>query len=470
MSLFLWAAGAEPEILTRCPGERRKLAALGALVLLTACAAMISATFTVHRFMRASLAPSLLAGLFWGIAILTVDRWMVMSTRRQSSRLQTIVHAAPRIGLAVVAGLIMGTTMNLKMFEREDLRTAGEDKQQEYLAGKRKIDARFSEIPSLERSVAQLVHRIATVETGSALETSPAYRIAHEEAQAREHEAETAESKALCELDGTCGTRHAGAGPVYARKEQAARNLAAQAATTNARAESLRTHLLTEQSSREAQATGEDTHELAELRERLAHERSERETEESALRREYTRPIGLADRLDALGVLAARHPSVAHWELLLTLLVLLLDVTPVLSKTLMALGDPTLYEGEQARYERTTKEENETWANAEVEAQREEAKIATDEAELKRSLWKRELKVLVREKVAVEAEMARLHLAEWERYVQKNVPERIRRAFASQPQDTERFAPGTDTMSSGRHERGRRRTSLLRPGRRRGST
>jgi hypothetical protein len=58
---------------------------------------------------------------------------------------------------------------------------------------------------------------------------------------------------------------------------------------------------------------------------------------------------------------------------LITLLVLFLDVTPALSKTLMALGKPTLYELELERYEGATARENEIWTEAELEAQKEES-------------------------------------------------------------------------------------------------
>jgi hypothetical protein len=473
MRLFLWLAGTDEDVLAKCPSERRKMAATGAMVATTGCLAAVAATFTIYRFMRTSLIVGLIAGLAWGVAILTLDRWLVMSIRRQPTRRATLLLALPRVALAVVAGLVIATPIVLKAFEREVTTQAGEDKRQAFLAGKHRLDLKYAEISSLENDSSRLVHKIANVETGTALERNPAYQGAAEETQRLRSEAQAARSGALCELDGSCGTHHVGEGAAYRRKAARAASLESQAARAAAGSTELRRRLLGEESAKSAEAAHSEHRELGEVETRLHRLREERGNEEAVLRHEYRRPIGLADRLDALSVLSRSHPSVANWSRFVTLLILFFDTAPALGKAFMAMGEPTLYERELERYETTVSKKGELTAAAELEAHSMEARIAVDEAELKRDLWKQEMQGIVSKKVAVEAEMARLYISEWERHVREQTQAWIKEAFRRYPA-SEHHATRAEDEQPVRHRvspivtrNGRPRLRRRRPRRRR---
>jgi len=433
MRLFLYLVGADEDVLERCPGERAKMAATGAVVATTGCLAAVAATFTVYQFMRTSLPVGLLAGGAWGLAIVTLDRWLIMSIRRQPKKRATFVFALPRIALAIVAGLVMATPIVLKVFEREVTTQAGEDKRQAYLEGKRHLDSKYSEIKQLESTSAGLVKAIATDEAGTALEQNPAYRGAAKEASKLRSEANAARASALCELDGGCGTGKVGDGPVYQRKKAYAAELEGRAAKAAAAQAGLRRRLLGEESQRSAEAGSSERQQLNQTEARLRLLRDEREEEENSLRHEYSRPIGLADRLDALSALSRSHPSVANWSRLVTLLLLFFDTAPALGKTFMAMGEPTLYERELEGHERAISQKGEQSRTAELDAHSLEAGIAVDEARLKRELWQREMQGIVSRKVAVESEMASLYISEWERHVREQTKDWIERAFRRHP-------------------------------------
>jgi hypothetical protein len=427
--VLLWLAGADEAILERCPKDRLRLAAMGAMVATTASLAAVSATFTVHQFLHTSLPVGVLAGGCWGLAILTLDRWLVISIRRQSHWAGTLVLALPRVALAVVAGLVIAQPFVLKIFEPEVLTQVAEDKKQEYLSGKKSIDEKYAEIGTLEAQTAKLTKNLASVETGGLLATSPAYRLASQEAGHLRSEAQAAQSRALCELDGSCGSGHVGAGPVYSRKAQRAASLEGQAREAQARSDQLRQRLLSEGSERAAEASSVEHHELTQLLGRLGTLRAKRTQEETTLHHEYARRAGLADRLDGLSALSHKHASVADWSRLITLLILFLDSAPALGKVFMAIGKPTVYEQIQEQEEGAAEKANETRLSAEQEANEVEAGVAVEEAELRRELWRPELEALVSETVQVQADLARLYTERWAAFARKHVEGWVEKNF-----------------------------------------
>src|SRR6478672_126467 len=101
---MLWLSGADPDVLRHCERERGKMMAMGGTVATTSVLATIAATFTVHQFLHAPLLVALILGIGWGLAIMNLDRWLLMSIRRQDTPGKTILMAAPRIVLALLIG------------------------------------------------------------------------------------------------------------------------------------------------------------------------------------------------------------------------------------------------------------------------------------------------------------------------------------------------------------------------------
>src|ERR1700756_5302235 len=100
-----WLGCADEAILAHCPTESMRFAATGATVLTTCALATVSATLTVNQFLHVALLGAVAVGVGWGAAIMALDRWLILSIRRQTNALATLALAVPRVLLAIVAGL-----------------------------------------------------------------------------------------------------------------------------------------------------------------------------------------------------------------------------------------------------------------------------------------------------------------------------------------------------------------------------
>src|SRR5262245_17757892 len=110
-------SGAHPEVLERCETDRRKFQGIGGAVLTTGVLAAVSMTFALHSMLEVPLVIAVPASLAWGLAILSLDRWLVGSMQAGEPRRWLI--AAPRILMAVLLGLAISTPLVLQIFKPE---------------------------------------------------------------------------------------------------------------------------------------------------------------------------------------------------------------------------------------------------------------------------------------------------------------------------------------------------------------
>jgi hypothetical protein len=81
--------------------------------------AAISMTFALHTALKASLAAALLFAAVWGLAIMSLDRWLIASLVRQRNKFGYIVLALPRVALGLLFGLIISTPFTMQIFAPE---------------------------------------------------------------------------------------------------------------------------------------------------------------------------------------------------------------------------------------------------------------------------------------------------------------------------------------------------------------
>src|SRR6185437_11452978 len=80
---LIWLSGAQPELLSRCPTDKPKYIGIGSAIAITAGVASTSMTFALTTALRASLYVALPFALLWGLAIMSLDRWLVVSLQRE---------------------------------------------------------------------------------------------------------------------------------------------------------------------------------------------------------------------------------------------------------------------------------------------------------------------------------------------------------------------------------------------------
>lgn len=111
-----WLGGADTEILRRVPTEQARFVQMGGVLLTTASIALLSMIFALHDGMKISLLPSLLLGLFWGVIILNLDRFLVLSMGTTRRIWHLALMALPRLLLASVLALVISTPLVLRIF------------------------------------------------------------------------------------------------------------------------------------------------------------------------------------------------------------------------------------------------------------------------------------------------------------------------------------------------------------------
>lgn len=119
-SRFLWwCAGAHQELLKKYPSEQVKYSGLGGVILATFVLASLSAGYAIHSVFNNWLITILFA-ITWGLIIFNFDRFIVSTMRKYGvSRRRQIWMAVPRIALALLIGLTIARPLELKIFEKE---------------------------------------------------------------------------------------------------------------------------------------------------------------------------------------------------------------------------------------------------------------------------------------------------------------------------------------------------------------
>lgn len=119
-SNFLWwCAGAHQKLLKQFPSEHSKYAGLGGVLLATFVLATLSSGYAIYSVFGSWLWTVAFA-LIWGLIIFNFDRFLVSTMRKYGvSKRKQIWMAIPRLALALLIGLTIARPLELKIFEKE---------------------------------------------------------------------------------------------------------------------------------------------------------------------------------------------------------------------------------------------------------------------------------------------------------------------------------------------------------------
>ena len=116
---LIWLSGAQRTILAECPTERPKYIGIGSAILITSAVAAVSMTFALHTALKAPLGLAIPLAVGWGLAIMGLDRWLVVSLVRDENKWNYLRLAIPRLLLALLFGAIISTPVVLMVFRSE---------------------------------------------------------------------------------------------------------------------------------------------------------------------------------------------------------------------------------------------------------------------------------------------------------------------------------------------------------------
>jgi len=140
-NFFILCSGADKEIINEYPTEWNKFAGIGATIFLTACLALLSGGYAMH-FVFENVWVSVLFGVFWAIVIFNLDRYIVLSLRKEkiptstdikrepdqnkkeelkSERNRLLWHqalmASPRFVIALIIAVTVSKPIELRLFQ-----------------------------------------------------------------------------------------------------------------------------------------------------------------------------------------------------------------------------------------------------------------------------------------------------------------------------------------------------------------
>ncbi|WP_040340154.1 DUF4407 domain-containing protein [Candidatus Blastococcus massiliensis] len=337
-------AGARPDVLEVAPGARAKFVALGGVLLSTGGLAVLSAAFAVHMALGVWWPLAVLIGLGWGVVIVNLDRMLLVGMAHDGSVKRNLLMAVPRVGLALVLGIVISTPLTLQIFHKEidteivALQAEASDAYKKSLDA----DARFAGLPELREKVAE---GQAVVASGgiSAAELTPLQlqvtvaQVAYDAALTTQRELS---AKAQCELDGTCGTGDAGTGEAYAQARRAADAQVDVVASMKADLDAAVAAVATGASRSVQQASADLETDRAELT-RLTEQQTTLQAAFDATNSDNT---GILIRLKALSALSHGDATMAAAHYLLALLFISIELLPVLMKMLLNFGPRSTYD------------------------------------------------------------------------------------------------------------------------------
>jgi hypothetical protein len=295
-SHFLWwCAGAHQKLLKDYPSEHTKYAGLGGVIVATFILASLSAGYAIYSVFDNLIWASVFA-MVWGLIIFNFDRFLVSTMRKYGfSHRKQLALAIPRIILALLIGITIARPLELKIFEKEINVKMAENQHKKML---------------LNDSLLKLENK--SVVTAAELERSRLMqrKISIEDTLHRLEEAY------LKEADGTGGSLHRGIEKLTKLKQDAYNSALLQFSP-----------------------------ELGQLNQQLLYQDSILNYSSARLQEKrgiYEAGIhsqtGFLDRNKALTDLSNQESSVFIASLFISLLLILIETGPVLSKLLMSVG------------------------------------------------------------------------------------------------------------------------------------
>jgi hypothetical protein len=295
-SNFLWwCAGAHQKLLKQFPSEHSKYSGLGGVLLATFVLATLSGGYAVHSVFN-NWFWTIGFAIIWGLIIFNFDRFLVSTMRKYGvSRRKQIMMAVPRLLLALLIGLVIARPLELKIFEKE-------------------INVKMTE--NLHKKI-QLNDSLLALEYKAQIQTAEAERQrAVNRKLAIEDSLYSLQQSYVREADGTGGSGQRGIENITRLKMDAYNQAKIQYAP-----------------------------ELKLLAENFASQDSIMNNAKAGMeekRKQYeiaaAANMGFLERNKALSDLSQQEASVFWATLLISLLIILIEIGPVLSKLIMPVG------------------------------------------------------------------------------------------------------------------------------------
>lgn len=339
LSRFLLAlVGAEPEILDRVPTERVKFESLGWVILITSGIAVVSMWFALASAVGINGILAIPIALLWGLVIMGIDRWLIVSMPIGSTR-RKFAAAAPRLVLAILLGTLISTPLVLRIFQKEiNAQVAVIQQQQlsEFLTGQQQsqLGRQFELLRDQVSSLDKVIDSRGQV---------PLDPTADPEIVAlnKQLSAETSLKAAYyrewqCQLYGGPGCPAEGQGPLAESARNSYEQATAEVSLLIYEIKTRESELAAASAAKRLQQAQE---ELPVTRADLSAAQEQLNVQLQDFKTQNSYDNGLLTRLEALNQLAGKDPALEAARSLLFLLFLLIECLPVTVKLMQQPGN-----------------------------------------------------------------------------------------------------------------------------------
>jgi hypothetical protein len=413
---LIWLSGAQPEILAEFKHDQPKYLGIGSAVLITATMAAVSMTFALHIALDASVLVAIPFALAWGLAIMSLDRWLVVSMTRKQ-----LLLAIPRALLGLLFGVIISTPLTLQIFHVEIANQISIDHTNATAAYNTSpaVAKLTSAITADQQAVAKYQ---SVIDSGGGTGTSPAQdptlvtlnsQLTNDQTQAQNY------YKAWhCERYGGCGAAYVvGNGPAAKADYSEYQYYTGQVQSTEQKIAAAQKSLNTSNATNASNAVRSARTDLSAAQAKLNRDQSTL----TALKANYEgtlgKDTGILASLTALAQLRASSPMVFVAELLLFLFFTAIEWLPIGVKVLLNLGPENSYEKALAESEEVSlmRAENERMTQY-LRSVREQSELHQESDQIYAKWLNDVLPQLVQDELTAREQVARYRLAQWQQH------------------------------------------------------
>lgn len=291
--LLWWCAGADVATLKECPTDHAKYTAMGLMMLVVPCVAMVSFNFFVRQSFGAQTLVAALGGMAWGTLIFILDR-LILTFHRKGKR--ELWRALPRLILSVSLALVVSEPLLLHFFQSEIGLEMQRKGQTVVTEARVNAEARVQ------------------AEKDALLKANADWQQRLDELQ---HARDEKQAAVIGEIEGTVGSRIKGEG-LAARQKQAA---------------------LQEAKDEYEKTRAEFAPLMAENKRHLEQLRAEIEAEVKLIAESQSSATGALARQQALFSIIKREPGAAMTYVPLFLILLMIEIAPLTVKLTTPAGE-----------------------------------------------------------------------------------------------------------------------------------
>jgi hypothetical protein len=419
---LIWLSGAQRDILDSCRTDRAKYIGVGSAVLVTSSMAAISMSFALHIALKAALPVAIPFAAAWGLAIMSLDRWLVVSMVRQAKRLNYLLLALPRLALGLLFGVIISTPLTLQIFHLEIANQIAID----HTNNANAFNASLSKSSLAARVAAdqEAVKADETViNTGGGTGTSPAQDpplvSLQKQLTSDQNQAQTFYNAWHCEEYGFPGHCDQGNGPAAARDMQNYQLYRGQVQSDQSQITAEEASLSTRNKQDAGVAVTNARANLVSDQDKFNQDQSNLTALKEKFNATNADDTGILASLKALDELRSSSPTLFMAEFLLFLFFTSIECLPILVKVLLNLGPENTYERGIAEAEKVSLLRAEQEMTVQHLAAVREQDALNEEAERLHLEWQTQvLPQLIKDEIDARERVARARLTRWEQRAQ----------------------------------------------------